>query len=144
MPLKRLVSSCVCFFLVMLLVACGSDNSLNGEGMIIELKPSEVQDFVTEKGGFIYVKSALESDNEDDKMIMNEIKRIAEKKEINFYVFDQQKHRKYIEIDLDSQAFGFYQDGTKKSDIELSRIEKKDKVAQKVSTLIQKVKNNDN
>lgn len=143
MVLKKFAAGCFVVFLITLLVACGSDNGISGEGKIIELKPSEVQEFANEKGGFIYVKSSLNSNNDDDKMIMREINRIAEKKEVNFFIYDPEKHQKFIELNgIKPQEIGFYQNGNKKAELDLSDVEKTKKVAKAIPSFIEKVKNN--
>ncbi|EQB34765.1 hypothetical protein M948_20470 [Virgibacillus sp. CM-4] len=140
MTVKKFLVSCVCFILIVFLVACGN-REINGKGEIIELSPDDIQAFVEEqKTGFIYVKDALESGIEDEKLIMREIERAAKKEDVNFYVFDQYKYEKYIELDLHSQSIGFYLNGEKKGELELARVNEQSQVEKKVDEFIKNVK----
>ena len=126
-----------CFFLLLVvLTACSS-------GKVTELSPDDVKVFVeNENSGFIYVKSAVSTGQEQDEMILREIERAAENENVDFYIFDPFTHEKFISelgIGLYPQYLGFYQDGEKKSEVDLSDIDGEDNIAYELRIFIENV-----
>lgn len=134
--MKILLIGCFYLFLVIVLTACGS-------GEVIEWSPDDVKVFAeNEKSGFIYVKSAVSTGQEQDEMIIREIKDTSENKNIDFYIFNPFTHEKFISelgIDLYAQYLGFYQDGEKKSEIDLSGIDDRDNIAGEITRFIENI-----
>ncbi|MCP1491974.1 hypothetical protein J2Y73_002005 [Peribacillus frigoritolerans] len=91
MNLKKVSSGYLVFLLVLVVSACESNGVNGGIGKATELNLREVKAFMDdEKTGFLYVKSAFDSDSDKelDRMQLSEIERVAEAEKIDFYVFD--------------------------------------------------------
>ncbi|WHX25133.1 hypothetical protein QNH47_13245 [Virgibacillus halodenitrificans] len=140
---KNFICSVAYIFLIAILTACGN-NAIKGSGEMKKITPEEVQAFAMEDTGFIYIKSPLKSDNEADEKILQGFKRAAEQQEIDFYVFDEGEHQKWVKDDLGvnllSQSIGFYQNGEKKEGLDLSRVNEKDQALKEINQFIDNVK----
>ncbi|WP_454862281.1 hypothetical protein [Peribacillus frigoritolerans] len=73
MSLKKIFSGCLVLLLVIAVSGCGS-NVNGGIGKATELDLKEVKTFMDEKKiGFLYVKSAFDSEKESDRMKLSKI-----------------------------------------------------------------------
>lgn len=124
-----------------ILTACGN----NGSGEITELPPKEVQKFANEGTGFLYNKSMLENDLESDQMILNEMGKIGEELEVDYYVYDTFKYQKSLkddfDIDIYTETLAFFLNGEKKEELRLGRVEPT-AVNQELTQFIQGIKDN--
>lgn len=109
----------------------GCENySVKGSGKTIELDLKEVKAFMDDKNtGFLYVKSAISSATESDRRNLEAIESVAKEQSVDFYVFDEKKHQKYIQdfgVDQYSEQLAFYQDGKQMSILDFGDISKDD------------------
>jgi hypothetical protein len=149
MNLKKVYSGCLVFLLVLVVSACESNGVNGGSGKATELNLREVKAFMDdEKTGFLYVKSAFDSDKELDRMQLSEIERVAEAEKIDFYVFDAKElpTSELYEQDTSkrtlvqySGTFAFYQEGEIKEELDFKDISVND-VSGEVEKFVQNMK----
>ncbi|MED3996118.1 hypothetical protein P4647_15885 [Peribacillus frigoritolerans] len=151
MNLKKVSSGCLVFLLVLVVSACESNGVNGGIGKATELNLREVKAFMDdEKTGFLYVKSAFDSDSDKelDRMQLSEIERVAEAEKIEFYVFDakelptselyEQNTSKRTLVQY-SGTFAFYQEGEIKEELDFKDISVND-VSGEVEKFVQNMK----
>ncbi|WP_249598703.1 hypothetical protein [Peribacillus frigoritolerans] len=151
MNLKKVFSGCFVFLFVLVVSACESDGVNGGIGKATELDLNEVKAFMDDKKtGFLYVKSAFDSDSdkESDRMKISEIERVAEAEKIDFYVFDAKElpTSELYEQDTSkrtleqySGTFAFYQEGDIKEELDFTDISEDD-VSGEVERFVQNMK----
>lgn len=125
MNLKKVFSGCLALLLILVVSACGA-NGVNGSGKVTELDEKEVKEFKT---GFLYVKSAMSSAAESDKRNLEAIESVAKEQNVDFYIFDEKKHQKYIQdlgVNQYSEQLAFYQDGKQEDVLDFEDISKDD------------------
>ncbi|MCK1994916.1 hypothetical protein GW626_01530 [Peribacillus muralis] len=149
MNLKKVFSGCFIFLFVLVVSACESDGVNGGIGKATELDLKEVKTFIDDKKtGFLYVKSAFNSDKESDRMKLSKIKCVAEAEKIDFYVFDAKElpTSELYEQDTSkrtleqySGTFAFYQEGEIKEELDFTDISEDD-VSGEVEKFVQNMK----
>ena len=151
MSLKKVFSGCLVLLLVLVISACESDGVKGGIGKATELDLKEVKAFMDDKKtGFLYVKSAFDSDSdkESDRMQLKEIERVAKAEKIDFYVFDAKElpTSELYEQDTSkrtleqySGTFAFYQEGEIKEELDFTDISEDD-VSSEVEKFVQNMK----
>ncbi|MED4635753.1 hypothetical protein P9443_23080 [Peribacillus frigoritolerans] len=151
MNLKKVSSGYLVFLLVLVVSACESNGVNGGIGKATELNLREVKAFMDdEKTGFLYVKSAFDSDSDKelDRMQLSEIERVAEAEKIDFYVFDAKElpTSELYEQDTSkrtlvqySGTFAFYQEGEIKEELDFKDISVND-VSGEVEKFVQNMK----
>ncbi|MGW8426454.1 hypothetical protein ACWGJQ_13280 [Peribacillus simplex] len=149
MNLKKVYSGCLVLLFVLVVSACESDG-VNGEiGKANELAFKEVKTFMDDKKtGFLYVKSAFDSDKESDRMKLSEIEHVAEAEKIDFYVFDAKElpSLELYEQDTSKRTleqysgnYAFYQDGEMKEELDFTDISEDD-VSGEIEKFVQNMK----
>ncbi|MEP9409019.1 hypothetical protein ABKP09_22170 [Peribacillus frigoritolerans] len=151
MNLKKVFSGCLVLLFVLVVSACESDGVNGAIGKATELDLKEVKAFMEDKKtGFLYVKSAFDSDSdkESDRMQLSEIERVAEAEKIDFYVFDA-KELPTLELyeqdtskrtlEQNSGTLAFYQKGEIKDELNFTDISEDD-VSGEVEKFVQKMK----
>lgn len=151
MNLKKGFSGCLALLFVLVISACESDGVNGGLGKATELDLKEVKAFMDDKKtGFLYVKSAFDSDSdkESDRMQLSEIELVAEAEKIDFYVFDAKElpTSELYEQDTSkrtleqfSGTFAFYQEGEIKEELDFTDISEDD-VSGEVEKFVQNMK----
>ncbi|MFE0506905.1 hypothetical protein ACWF7H_09720 [Peribacillus butanolivorans] len=149
MNLKKVFNGCLVLLLILVVSACGSNDVNGGIGKATELDLKEVKAFMDDKKtGFLYVKSAFDSDKESDRMQLSEIERVAEAEKIDFYVFDAKElpTSELYEQDTSkrtleqySGTFAFYQEGEIKEELDFTGISEDD-VSGEVEKFVQNMK----
>lgn len=151
MNLKKVFSGCLVVLFVLVVSACESDGVNGGIGKATELDLKEVKAFVEDKKtGFLYVKSAFDSDSdkESDRMQLSEIERVAKAEKIDFYVFDAKElpTSELYEQDTSkrtleqySGTFAFYQEGEIKEELDFTDVSEDD-VSGEVERFVQNMK----
>ncbi|WP_203289389.1 hypothetical protein [Metabacillus sp. cB07] len=136
-------------FLSITLYGCKS-YSLEGSGKVTDLNIEEVKAFMDDKKtGFLYVKSAFDSnsDKESDRNNLKEIERVAKDEKIDFYVFDgkelpesdlYEQDRSKLIVEQYLKTFAFYQDGELKAELDLNDVSDEE-VHKEVEKFVQKV-----
>lgn len=138
------------FLTIAILIFMGCErNGLIESSEVRELDLKEVKAFMDEKKtGFLYVKSALESDKESDHVHLKRIEDVAKAEKIDFYVFDESglPESEFFEQDISkltveqySGTFAFYLDGEMKEELDFSDLSEAD-VLNEVEKFVQKVK----
>ncbi|MFC9598111.1 hypothetical protein ACFTQL_09380 [Peribacillus butanolivorans] len=151
MNLKKVFNGCLVLLLVLVVSACGSNGVYGGIGKATELDLKEVKAFMDDKKtGFLYVKSAFDSDSdkESDRMQLSEIERVAEAEKIDFYVFDAkelptsglyEQDTSKRTLEQYSGTFAFYQEGEIKEELDFTDISE-DEVSGEVEKFVQNMK----
>ncbi|MCY8232006.1 hypothetical protein [Priestia endophytica] len=150
MNLKKVLTGCLVLLLMLIVSACGSDD-VSGSGKATELNLEEVKAFQDDKKtGFLYVKSAFDSDSdkESDQMNLREIQSIAEAEKIDFYVFDgkelpeselYEQDTSKMTIEQYTGTFAFYQDGKMKEELDFTDFSE-DEIPSEVEEFVQNMK----
>lgn len=140
MNIRKVLGAFLSFILVVVLVACESD--IKGKGEVQALDSKEVQSFANDETGFLYVRPPVSSHHESDTINLREIERIADDQKIDFKTFDEHEHQTLmtedLNIDLQSQSIGFFLDGEKKAELELSDTNE-DQVSDEITQFIKTV-----
>ncbi|MFY0761023.1 hypothetical protein AB1K32_19575 [Metabacillus dongyingensis] len=125
---------------ITLTTGCSESNKSN---QLRLLNKKEVLEFVKDKGtGFLYIKSAYKSREEEEAFYIKEIERVTKAEKIDVYIFDAgsvDKDHTELGVDQYSRTFVFYQDGEMKEELDFGDLSE-DEVPSEVETFVQNVK----
>ncbi|MDQ0856707.1 hypothetical protein [Bacillus sp. V2I10] len=120
-----------------------SESNIYKSNQLTLLNKEEVLEFMEDKGtGFLYIKSAYESREEEEAFYIKEIERVTKAEKIDFYIFDAgsvDKDHTELGVDQYSRTFVFYQNGEMKEELDFADLSEDD-VPSEVETFVQNVK----